>query len=284
MNKLPSSPTPLHRPRSSQTNAGGFNFFRAFQTSLSIAFVMATLFTLWIPANLFGVKSYNEWTSISEITPNALPTTQVTTAPDVIRIGIIAGHSGIYNDPGATCPAGFLPDNLENEAQVNARIATLVQGKLVAEGYVVDLLDEFDSRLNGYNATVLVSIHNDSCSYINDEATGFKVAPAIVANPQQEKAERLTACLIDRYQKATSQDPRYPGGMNFHYNTITPDMTYYHAFYEISPTTTAAIIETGFLNLDREILTQNTDIVAEGINQGILCYLRNESISTTTTP
>jgi N-acetylmuramoyl-L-alanine amidase len=55
-------------------------------------------------------------------------------------------------------------------------------------------------------------------------------------------------------------------------------MSSYHAFDEINPETTAAIIETGFLNLDRQILTTQQDIIAKGISDGILCYVRNEDI------
>jgi len=46
----------------------------------------------------------------------------------------------------------------------------------------------------------------------------------------------------------------------------------------------AAIIETGFLNLDRDFLTQQPDLAAKGISDGILCYLRNEDIPTQTAP
>jgi N-acetylmuramoyl-L-alanine amidase len=56
-------------------------------------------------------------------------------------------------------------------------------------------------------------------------------------------------------------------------------MTGYHAFEEISAGTTAAIMEVGFLNLDRQILTQQPDLLAEGISQGILCYIYNEDAS-----
>ena len=91
-----------------------------------------------------------------------------------------------------------------------------------------------------------------------------------------DKAARLTACLVDRYGRVT--------GLRFHYNSITPDMTDYHAFNEINPNTTAAIIETGFLNLDRQILTEKTGLVAQGVTEGILCYLRNESVMSTATP
>jgi N-acetylmuramoyl-L-alanine amidase len=58
-------------------------------------------------------------------------------------------------------------------------------------------------------------------------------------------------------------------------------MREYHAFSEIDPTTIAAIIETGFLNLDQEILTKRTDLVADGIVQGILCFVRNENVNPT---
>jgi len=39
------------------------------------------------------------------------------------------------------------------------------------------------------------------------------------------------------------------------------------------------IIETGFLNLDRQILEYQPDLIAEGIAKGVLCYIRNEDAS-----
>ena len=82
--------------------------------------------------------------------------------------------------------------------------------------------------------------------------------------------------MIDRYHTAT--------GLSFHTNSITPDMTSYHAFSEIDPNTVAAIIEAGFLNLDQEILTQHTDQVADGVVSGILCFVNNENIEPTSAP
>jgi N-acetylmuramoyl-L-alanine amidase len=61
-------------------------------------------------------------------------------------------------------------------------------------------------------------------------------------------------------------------------------MREYHAFREIDPSTVAAIIETGFLNLDREILTRHTDLVAQGVVEGILCFANNENIEPTPIP
>ncbi len=161
------------------------------------------------------------------------------------------------------------------EADVNLKIATLVQKKLVDRGFQVDLLNEFDTRLNGYRAVAVVSIHNDSCEYINPEATGFKVAAALNTR-DTNRANRLLACLEDRYHRDT--------GLRFHPNSITADMTGYHAFSEIDPNTIAAIIETGFLNLDQEILTQHTDQVADGVVDGILCFVNNENVEPTPMP
>jgi N-acetylmuramoyl-L-alanine amidase len=61
-------------------------------------------------------------------------------------------------------------------------------------------------------------------------------------------------------------------------------MREYHAFSEIDPNTITAIIETGFLNLDRDILTGQTELVASGVTQGILCFINNESVMPTPFP
>lgn len=250
-------PEETPRARSSRTSP-----WQTGQILISMAVVLATLFTLWTPANLFSNDLIDKMFLAVNRTPEApggdWPTPTPLPRP---RIGIVSGHWG--NDPGAACPDGL------TEEKVNLRIATLVEQNLKNEGYEVDLLEEFDKDLTQYQATALVSIHNDSCEYFNNEATGFKVAAAM-ASPYPEKAARLTACLTQRYQATT--------GMKYHHNTITNDMTGYHAFDEINSVTTAAIIETGFLNLDREILTEHTDVVAKGITLGILCYIRNETI------
>ena len=54
-------------------------------------------------------------------------------------------------------------------------------------------------------------------------------------------------------------------------------MTRYHAYYEIDRNTPAAIIETGFLLDDRELLTQKSDVVALGIADGMVCFIEGES-------
>jgi N-acetylmuramoyl-L-alanine amidase len=156
---------------------------------------------------------------------------------------------------------------------VNRDIATRVQAGLEANGFAVDLLDEWDARLDGYQALAVVSIHNDSCDYVGEGATGFKVAGALDTGAPDEAA-RLVACLTDRYAART--------GLPFHANTITHNMTAYHTFYEVKATTPIAIIETGFLNLDYKLLTGEPQKVAQGVIDGILCYVLNEPVSSPT--
>jgi N-acetylmuramoyl-L-alanine amidase len=242
----------------------------AFFTIAWMAIFLATLFTAWTPNSLFALNLEEQLRLI--LTPQPGAGAYVATPQPQLRVGIVAGHNG--NDSGAICT----DDNGEvtlTEADINLEIAMQVRDSLVAQGYQVDLLNEFDTRLNGYRAVALVSIHNDSCEYVNDEATGFKVA-ASMDTRDVNRAQRLTVCLIDRYQDAT--------GLTFHAGSITADMREYHAFSEIDPNTITAIIETGFLFLDREILTTRTDVVADGVTQGILCFINNESVVPTPIP
>jgi N-acetylmuramoyl-L-alanine amidase len=232
-----------------------------------VAFLLATLFTAWTPGQ-YNFNPPSQITSAAYLpVPSLSPSNQPTPSqPTWSVIGIVAGHW--KNDSGAVCPDGL------REVDVNLNIATLVQKMLEGQGYDVDLLKEFDTRLFNYKAAALVSIHNDSCDFINNEATGFKVSSAM-GDRHPEQSARLTACIRSRYANIT--------GKPLHSTSLTPDMTSYHAFGEIDENTPAAIIETGFLNLDREFLTQHPELAAQGIVSGILCFIKNEEIALPTT-
>jgi N-acetylmuramoyl-L-alanine amidase len=181
-------------------------------------------------------------------------------SPPARRIGIVASHSG-GNDTGAVCPDGL------TEVEINLDVARRVAHTLQDLGYQVELLEEFDARLEGYRADALVSIHADSCEDYPDAtppASGFKVA-SVEDSLVPDVEARLVACLAQCYAART--------GMYFHANSITYDMTRYHTFYEIDGQTPAAIIETGFMRKDRDVLTGQTDQVAQGIVDGIICFL-----------
>ncbi len=259
-------PSPVVKPKPSR------GLFYYLQIVIFVAFVLATLFTAWTPSDLLPQSLAEKLTNVlaaPDQTESAQQIPPTSTPRPQPKIGIVSGHWG--NDPGAVCPDGT------KEADVNLDVATRVKESLVGEGYQVDLLKEFDPRLIDYRASLLVSIHSDSCEYINDQATGFKVSAA-QSTQYPEKAARLTACLRTRYGETT--------GLPFHPGSVTADMTSYHAFEEINANTTAAIIEIGFLNLDHEILTKQPDLIAHAVTQGILCYVRNEDVTSqpTTTP
>lgn len=230
---------------------------------VGVAIIVATLFTAAKPVGFFQSDFSAMFAGAikSQETPDGTwPTPTPRPKP---RIGVVVGHWGDDKDPGAVCPDGL------TELSINQEIAALLQNKLTNEGFDVDMLKEFDQRLAGYQALALVSIHADSCNYINDVATGFKVAESH-ANPRPERTARLVSCLRNRYASAT--------GLPEHLS-ITADMSEYHAFDEIDIDTPAVIIEVGFMNLDRQILTQNQNQIANGIANGVLCYIRNESIN-----
>lgn len=200
------------------------------------------------------------------VIPLTAPTATATVAPEpsfivtphTPRIGIIAGHSG--SDSGAICADGL------QEVDVNRDVARRVVALLMQRGWDADLLDEFDVRLNGYLADALLSIHADSCNVPGK--SGFKIVRA-ESGFHTPSADVLVDCVIRYYSART--------GLEFDPYTITYDMTRYHAYYEIDRNTPAAIIETGFLLDDREILTQRPDVVASGIVEGLVCFIEGES-------
>ncbi len=242
------------------------NAFQSLAVVVAAAALIATIFTFWTPASFLSEEA-REGLRPAYATLNAQsPPTPIPTPIWMRRIGIVSGHWGPHpstgrSDPGAVCPDGL------TEAEVNRSVAQLVAQELSGRGYDVDLLDEWDPRLEDYQASVLISIHADSCHEFElPGATGFKVAPPTSRTSARTDDLRLQQCLITRYGEIT--------GMSQH-PSLTRDMTEYHNFREISGVTPAAIIELGFLFEDREMLENHPDVMAAGIVSGILCFLEN---------
>jgi N-acetylmuramoyl-L-alanine amidase len=173
------------------------------------------------------------------------------------RIGVIAGHW--QNDSGAVCPDGL------QEVQITTAVAQRVVEALQERGYRAEMLPEFSPRLAGYQAEALVSIHVDSCL---KGRSGFKVA-RVVGSAVPEAEDRLVESLYLEYEKASN--------LKRDLNTITADMTSYHAFNEIAPQTPGAIIEIGFLGGDRRLLTRDQGKAALGVAAGIARFLQGET-------
>jgi N-acetylmuramoyl-L-alanine amidase len=148
---------------------------------LLAAVLSATLFTA-IPATGMGFSSslFQGGSALGSSSAEATP------VPD-LHVGLVVGHWG--HDTGAICPpslGGYI------EVDINYTVADLTRQYLEAEGVRVDLLKEFDSHLEGYQSDALISIHADTCEYIPDLGTGFKIAEA-VDNKRPEQAARLMA-------------------------------------------------------------------------------------------
>ena len=194
-------------------------------------------------------------------TPRPTKTPKASATPSPVpnpkKVGIVAGHW--QNDVGAVCPNGL------QEVTINRDVASRVVAILENEGYEAELMPEFADELYGYEADAFVSIHADSCNVPG--ASGFKVA-RVASSAIPEEEDRLVACLIQEYGEMT--------GLFFHRNSITYDMTVYHAFNEIAPETPGAIIELGFMEADQVLLTEDSYTVAQGVAQGIICFLEGE--------
>jgi len=229
---------------------------------LAIAYLIAQ--ALWTPEREYATPTPVPATLTPTATPTAtpIPPSPTPTKPPK-KIGLVAGHWSTNPrkyDPGAVCPDGL------TEVEINLAVARLVKALLESQGYEVDLLEEFDEALDDYLADALVSIHADSCDV--PRASGFKVA-SVLHSAVPEEEDCLVKCLREAYQEAT--------GLSFHEHSITYDMREYHAFYEIASETPGAIIETGFMAADRQILVDQQDKVAQGIANGIVCFLETDS-------
>lgn len=195
----------------------------------------------------------------------AVPTNQPT--PNyMIQIGIVSGHMGPEGDPGAVCPDGL------TESEINFAVADRVRRILYQRGYEVDLLEEFDSRLQDYRANLLLSIHSNDCRDYGEPVSGFLVSKQEARSDQGPDA-RLVECIAQEYGEATGLERRYG---------LTRDMNDYHIFREIHASTPGAIIELGFMRDDREMLTGQPDMLAQALVEGITCFLNAQSGQATT--
>lgn len=185
-----------------------------------------------------------------------------TLTPDLPLVALLAGHSG-GADPGAICPDGL------REVDVTTDVAQRTKTILEARGYRVDILAEFDARLNSakrdYAPRVFLALHADSCVKY---ASGYKVARATNSAAPDED-DRLVRCITSEYFASTQ--------LPFHSDSITTDMTHYHALNEIDPKSPGAIIELGFLGSEHELLKNHRPLLAEGVANGIDDFMLGQS-------
>lgn len=249
---------------------------RTFVICLVAAVLLGTILTWFTDAdflnpalrdNLGGLQVVAATQAIATDIPTIIPTPNWAQ-----RIGVVSGHRGPnpflngVDDPGAVCPDGL------TEASITFNTATTVVRMLRERGYTVDLLDEWDTRLDGYQAAALISIHANTCQDFGELVTGFIIASAAARANAGGPDPYLVECIASYYGTAT--------GLQRGFNA-TLDMTDYHTFREIHPLTPAVIIELGYMLADRDVLTNRVDAMAGAIVDGTECFLQNGGITPT---
>ncbi|MCE7980964.1 MAG: hypothetical protein DYG89_07205 [Caldilinea sp. CFX5] len=204
--------------------------------TLRIAGVDLAVIQSWLPAGLLG-ELFNR------------------------QIAVISGHAG--NDSGAVC-ADANGQAIVTEAAIITAIVERLTSQLQWAGAHVVILNEFDDRLAGLQADLLLSLHADSCI----DASGYKFAVSSRSTVAAEKLTTLGACFDQFYSAAT--------GLADHPNTITHNMTDYHAFRRLNANTPALILEVGFIGGDQTLLTQEPERVARGITNSIRCFFEKQ--------
>ena len=255
------------RHRRTALTAAGVSLRTLFVVLVSTGLV-ATILT-WLtdpqflnPAVVRGLQ-VNEAALIASGTAAADSAPAAAVTPNWLhRIGIISGHRGpsrtiLGNDPGAVCTDGL------EEAQINFEVARRVVANLRARNYTVDLLDEFDTRLDNYRAAALLSIHANTCQDFGERVSGYLVAKA-ASRPDRGIDAYFVECIAFHYEELIPIKRSY---------NLTPDMTDNHAWYKIHPLTPGVLIEMGYMLADRQILTEEPELLAQALSNGILCLL-----------
>lgn len=274
----------IARQRSVPKNQGLLTLITAFSAARSLVIVfavsvmVATIFASFTDNSSLSFKTrQNLAIAFSTQARADVTQTPIPTPPWFNRIGLIRGHSGIaqrndggtkgHPDPGAVCNDEPTLTELSVTTNVGDRVIAALRGR----GYTVDALDEWDMRLvdpnKPYEAAVLLSIHADSCLNFQDgyDHSGFKVVGPEGRTTVRDQDLRLVDCLRDNYSRVT--------GLPHSGWSVTNNMTYYHAFREVSQRTPAAILELGFLYYDRDLLKNHPDKAAQGLVDGLMCFL-----------
>jgi N-acetylmuramoyl-L-alanine amidase len=236
----------------------------------SAAVIVAFIFNYWTPDSFLSQKFVASLQEVNSTQgpPTAIPS-PLPTFDSIQKVGIITGHSGpsidptFEIDPGAVCDENFDGTPELTELDINTSVAQRVAQLLIQAGYQVEMLNEWDPRIQNFRASALVSIHTNTCENLGFGATGFNVQ-AYERSPMIDRDAKLRDCVVATYANATGL-PRHFGS--------PPDLTDYHAFREVSLDTPTIIVELGFMFADRPLLTQQPDAMARGIFEGIDCFL-----------
>lgn len=227
--------------------SSSFNTGRVLQTIVLVAAVLATLFTFWNPYKLFSQQ---------EVTQATYQANADGSSAEYSTIGILVGHWKV--DSGNICENDIV------EANVTEAIANQVSVKLNALGYPVKLLAQTDLDLVNFRGPLLIAIYTGSCEDTPENKSGFSIGTTLSAT-DLNSSNALAVCMGEVYQAATNLD--------FSYEIIASDQPAYTYFQMVNPNTPMIYLEMGSLLYDQSVLIENSEKVANGIVNGIQCYL-----------
>lgn len=248
---------------------------RAVVIVVLAALIVAFIFSYWTPESFLSAEFIANLQEVSSTQgpPTAVPS-PLPTFSSVQKIGIITGHSGpplnpaFTEDPGAICDENGDGIPELRELDINTSVSYRVADLLIQEGFLVEMLNEWDPRLDGYRADTLISIHTNTCENLGFGANGFNVS-AWERSPMVDRDNRLVDCMVNYYTQWTAL-PRHYGS--------PPDLVDYHAFRQVSIDTPTVIVELGFMFADRQLLTERPNDMAQGLFEGILCFLSPQDL------
>lgn len=243
MRKEPETPTAAKK----EAATSPFNIGRVLQTILLVAAVLATIFTLWNPYKLFSQQ---------EVAQSELQESASGRSTENSTIGILVGHWNV--DSGYVCENGIV------EANVTEAIANQVSIKLNALGYPVKLLAETDLDLINFRGPLLVALYTGSCEDTSSNKSGFIVGTTL-SPADLNTSNALAVCMGEIYQSSTK--------LEFSYEIISTDHLAYRIFELVNQNTPVIYLEMGSLLYDQTTLIDNSENVANGIVNGIQCYL-----------
>ena len=127
-------------------------------------------------------------------------------------------------------------------------------------GYEAIVLEEYDPRLDGLQADVLLSLHADSCM------PGQRLQGRLLCrSPTPMAGDRILEC-IDTYYAATYPTRKGPAHGHRRHDGVP-------CLSQDRPETPAVILELGFMGGDRTLLTDRQQEVAGGVADSLLCFL-----------
>jgi len=195
------------------------------------------------------------------------------TIGNVPKVGIQIGHylaNELPEEQAHLRTGPYATDGSYNEIDINQSVYRALSSQLKQQGVEVDMLPA--TVPSGYSADVLIALHSDVKSKL--DTRGFKLARSRYSTiPSID--DKLLGFLYQNYQQVTG----LPRDLN-----ITSNMTGYYIFnqvkyqHSISPSTPSAIIEMGFMSniTDRNFLISQPEVIAKGIANGILEFLKDQ--------